>query len=107
MVADLTMRENLRRYLTPPRSMPAVHGNAHFRRISRPIRCQERHQVTDLACMRRPAERHAFLEFPVAVLVAELVLRPCLQQRDVAVGADGAGIDADHADVVGEALAAE
>ena len=30
-----------------------------------------------------------------------------LQQRDVAVGADRARIDADHADVVGKALAAE
>src|SRR5205085_1533515 len=46
-------------------------------------------------------------EFPVAVLVAELVLRPRLQQRHVPIGTDGAGIDADHADIVGEALAAE
>src|SRR5437868_2606079 len=101
------MRGNLRRYLTPPRRMPAIHGNDHARRIPRPVGRQKRHQVTDLAYMRRPAERHAFLEFPVAGLVAELVLRPGFQQRDVAVGADGAGVDADHADVVGEAFAAE
>ena len=87
--------------------MPAVHRKDHPRRIARAIRRQERHQVADLARMRGAAERHVLLEFLVAVLVAELVLGPRLQQRDVAVGADGAGIDADHADVVGEALAAE
>src|SRR5260370_29376229 len=53
------------------------------------------------------AERQALLKLGVAVLVTELVFCAGLQQRDVAVGADRAGIDADHADIVGEALAAE
>ena len=57
--------------------------------------------------MRRPAERHAFLEFLVAVLITKLVLGAGLQQRDMAVGTDRAGIDADHADIVGHALAAK
>ena len=91
--------------LSPPRRMPAVHGKDHARSISRPIRRQERHEVADLARMRRPAERQAFLKILVAVLVAELVLGAGLQQRDVTVGADRAGIDADDADVVGQTLA--
>ena len=53
------------------------------------------------------AERQALLEFLVAVFIAELMPSPGLQQRDMPVGADGAGIDADHTDIVGEALAAE
>ena len=87
--------------------MPAIDGKDHARGIAGAVRGQERHQVADLARMGGAAERHALLEFLVAVLVAELVLGAGLQQRDVAVGADRAGIDADHADVVGEALAAE
>ncbi len=92
---------------TPPRRMPAIDGENHPRRIPRTVRGQKRHEVADLAGMGGAAERHALLEFPVAVLVAELVFRARLHQRDVAVGADRAGIDADHADVVGQALAAE
>jgi len=53
--------------------------------------------------MRRSAERQALLEFLVAALIAELVLCSRLQQGDVTVGADRAGIDADDANVVGEA----
>src|SRR6187399_3242521 len=93
--------------LAPAGRVPAVDGEDHTRRIPRAIRRQERHEVADLARMRRPAERHALLEFLVAVLVTELVLGARLQQRDVAVGADGTRIDADHADVVVHALSAE
>src|ERR1700721_4356867 len=57
--------------------------------------------------MRGTAERKALLEFLVAVFVAELVLSPGFLQRDVTVGADRTRVDPDHADVVGEALAAE
>src|SRR5260370_6185848 len=53
------------------------------------------------------AERQALLKLGVAALVTELVFCAGLEQGDVAVGADRAGIDADQADVVGEALAAE
>src|SRR5271167_3803093 len=53
------------------------------------------------------AQRQALLEFLVTVFVAELVLGAGLQKRDVTVGADRTWIDSDHADVVGEALAAE
>src|SRR3569833_2192728 len=93
--------------LTPACAYAAIDRIDHTRRIPRVIRRQERHEVADLARMRRTAERQALLEFLVAALVAELVLGPRLQQRDVAVGADRTGINADHADVVGEALAAE
>src|SRR5206468_11126877 len=95
------------RELPPPRSDPAVHRENHPGRIARPVRRQKRHQVADLAGMRGAAERHALLEFLVAVLVAELVFRARLHERDVAIGADRAGVDADDADIVGEALAAE
>src|SRR3954464_2493795 len=74
--------------LAPPGRMPAVDREDHARCIAGAIRRQERHEIADLARMRRPAERHALLEFLVAVLVAELVFRARLQQRDVAVGAD-------------------
>src|ERR1700721_4627759 len=57
--------------------------------------------------MRGTAERKALLEFLVAVFVAELVLSPGFLQRDVTVGTDRTRVDPDHADVVGEALAAE
>src|SRR5262249_11392136 len=97
----------MRMTLAPPRGEAAVDGKNHARRVTRAVGGEIRHQVANLARMRGPAERQAFLEFLVAALVAELVLRPGLEQRDVAVGADRPRIDADHADVVGEALAAE
>src|ERR1051326_3624263 len=91
----------------PPRRNTAVDGEDHARRIARAVGGEERHEVADLARMRRPAERHALLEFLVAVLVAELMLGAGLEQRHVAIGADRARIDPDHADIVGEALAPE
>ena len=57
--------------------------------------------------MRGTAERQTFLKFLVAVLVAELVFCAGLEQRDMAIGADRPRIDADHADVVGEAFSPE
>src|SRR5215472_6180122 len=93
--------------LTKSSRNAAVDGEDHARRIARAIRRQKRHQVPDLARVRRPAERQSLLEFLVAVLVAELMLGARLEQGDVTVGADRARIDADHANVIGKALAAE
>ena len=53
------------------------------------------------------AERKTFLEFLVAGFVAELVFGAGLEERDVAVGADRTRVDADHANIVGETLAAQ
>src|SRR3954451_13143956 len=91
----------------PARADTAVDGVDHARRVAGTIGCKERHQVADLAGMRRAAERQTFLKFPVAALVAELVFGPRLQERHVTVGADRPWIDPDHADIVGKALAAE
>src|ERR1700682_2770620 len=93
--------------LTPACGDAAVDGKNHARGVTGAVRRKERHQIADLAGRGRAAERQALLKFLVAVFVAELVLGAGLQQRDVAVGADRPRIDADHADVVGEALAAE
>src|SRR3954468_13615725 len=93
--------------LTPSCADSAIHRIDDPRRIACAIRRQERHEIADLVRMRRPAERQALLEFLVAALVAELVVCPRLQQGDVTVSANRAGIDADHTDVVGEALAPE
>src|SRR5712664_4709719 len=90
----------------PPRADAAIDGVDHARGVAGAVGGEERHQVADFARMRGTAERKTFLKFRVAVFVAELVLRAGLEQRDVAVGADWPGIDADHADVVGAALAA-
>src|SRR4051812_38658754 len=94
-------RGAIARYLSPPGADAAVHREDHARRIAGAVGGKEGHQVADLAGVRGPGERQALLEFPVAVLVAELILGAGLQQRDVAVGADRSRIDADHADVVG------
>src|SRR6202044_2063698 len=93
--------------LAPARRDAAIDREDHARGIGGTVRGEERHQVADLAWMSGPAVRKALLEFLVAVFVAELVLGAGLQQRDVAIGADRARIDADDANVVGEALAAE
>src|SRR5258705_12088177 len=93
--------------LSPSRRDPAVYRVDHARCIAGAVGGQKRHQVADLARVRRAAEWHALLEFLVAVLIAELVLGTRLQQRDVAVGANGPRIDADDADIVGEAFAAQ
>src|SRR5271163_4389345 len=93
--------------LPPTRADTAVDGEDHARGIAGAVGGEERHQVTDFARVRRPAERQALLEFLVAVLVAELMFGASFQQRDVAVGTDRAGADAHDADVVGEAFAAE
>src|SRR6202166_5367030 len=93
--------------LSPSGGDAAIDGKDHAGGITGAVRRQKRHQVADFAGVRGAAERQALLEFLVAVLVAELMFRAGLQQRDMAVGADRAGIDADHADIVGEALAAE
>src|SRR4051812_13049698 len=93
--------------LTPSRADAAIDRKDHARGIAGAVGGEERHQVADLARMGRTAERQAFLEFLVAVLVAELGFRASLQQRDVTVGADRPGVDADHADVVRKTLTAE
>src|SRR4051812_25514791 len=94
-------------YASPPRADTAVDGEDHARGVTRSIGSEEGHQIADLARMRRPAKRQAFLEFLVAIFVAELGLCARLQKRDVAIRADRTWVDADHADVVGKALAAE
>src|SRR4051794_18589600 len=93
--------------LAPSRADAAVHGEDHTRSIAGAVGGKKRHQVADLPGMRGTAERHALLKFAVAVLVAELVFRARLEQRDVTVGADRPRIDADHADIIGKALAAQ
>src|SRR6202790_2038683 len=93
--------------LTPACGDAAVDGKNHARGVTGAVRRKERHRVADFAGMGGAAERQDLLKFLVAVFVAELVLGAGLQQRDVAVGADRPLIDADHADVVGKALAAE
>src|SRR4030081_2888747 len=57
--------------------------------------------------MRGTAEWKTLLKFRIAVFVAELVPGAGLEERGVASGGDRPRIDADHADVVGEAFAAE
>src|SRR5258708_26159243 len=91
----------------PPRADAAVDGVDHAGGVAGTVGGEERHQVADFARMRGAAERKALLKLLVAAFVAELVLGASLQQGDVAVGSDRTGIDADHADVVGDALAAE
>src|SRR5215471_16666656 len=93
--------------LSPSRRNPAVDGEDHARGVAGAIGGKERHQVADLPRMRGPAAWHALLEFLVTVLVAELVFRAGLEQGDMAVGADRARIDADDANVVGEALSTQ
>src|SRR3984893_8214826 len=93
--------------LSPPRGDPAIDCKNHARGIAGAVGGEEGHQVSDFPGVRGTAERQALLEFLVAVLVAELVLGAGLEQRDVAVGADRAGVDADHADIVDQALSPE
>src|SRR5260370_1347901 len=93
--------------LSPTGADAAIDGKDHARGVAGTVGGEERHQVADFARMRGAAERKALLKLLVAAFVAELVLGASLQQGDVAVGSDRTGIDADHADVVGEALAAE
>ena len=57
--------------------------------------------------MRGTPEGKALLKLLVAVLIPELLLGAGLEQREVPIGADRAGIDADDADVVGQTLAPE
>src|SRR6266849_3969807 len=91
----------------PPRADAAVDGVDHARGVAGAVGGEERHQVADFARMRGTAERKTLLKFRIAVFVAELVPGAGLEQRDMAIGADRTRIDADHADVVGEAPAAE
>src|SRR3954470_10982397 len=93
--------------LPPTRADAAIDGVDHARGVAGTVRGEEGHQVADFASMRGAAEWKTLLELLVAAFVAELVFGAGLQQGDVAVGADRSGIDADHPDVVGEALAAE
>src|SRR6266446_10976643 len=93
--------------LPPARADAAVDGKDHARGVAGTVGGDERHQVADFAGMRGAAERKALLKLLVAVLVAEPVFGAGLEQGDVAVGSDRPRIDADDADVVGEALAAE
>src|SRR4051794_30342375 len=93
--------------LPPARTDPAIHRENHARGVAGAFGGEEGHEIADLARMGGPAARQALLEFLVAALVAELLPGAGLQQRDVAVGADRSRIDADHADVVGEAFATE
>src|SRR5438876_6492008 len=93
--------------LSPTRADTAVDGKDHARGVAGTVGGEERHQVADFAGMRGAAERKSLLKLLVAVLVAELVFGAGLQQGDVAVGSNRTRIDADDADVVGEALAAE
>src|SRR6185437_16141423 len=79
--------------LTPASANAAIDREDHARRVTRAVGCEVSHEIADLTRVRGTAERKAFLIFAVAVLVAELVLCPRFQQRDVTVGADGAGID--------------
>src|SRR6202022_2044826 len=95
-------------WLAPPAGPDAaIHGKDHTRGIAGAVGGQERHQVGDLPRAGGPPEPKALLQFLVAVLIAKLVLCPRLHQRDVAVGTHRSWIDADDADVVGKALAAE
>src|SRR6185312_8209433 len=93
--------------VTPPGADASIDGEDHTRGVAGAVGGEERHQVTDLARLCRAAERQTFLIVRVAVLVAELVLCPRLQQRDMAVGTNRPRIDADHADIVGQTLAPE
>src|SRR4029077_10567343 len=93
--------------LAPTRADAAVHSVDHAGGITGAVGRKKSHQGADLAGVRGAAERKTLLEFLVAVLVAELVFCARLQKRDMAIGADRAWIDCDHADIVGEALAAQ
>src|SRR5271168_4276875 len=72
----------------PSRRDAAVDGEDHARGVAASVGSEEGHEVADLAGMRGAAERQSLLEFLVAVLVAELVFCPRLEQRHMAVGAD-------------------
>src|SRR5260370_2353937 len=93
--------------LSPTGADAAIDGKDRAGGVAGTVGGEERHQVAEFARMRGAAERKALLKLLVAVLVAKLVFGASLQQGDVAVGSDRTGIDADDADVVGEALAAE
>src|ERR1700704_1021628 len=84
---------------SPTRADAAVHGKNHPRSIAGTVGGKERHQVGDFPRVGGPLQRKTLLQLPVAIFIAKLVLRPGLHQRDVAVGADWARIDADDADV--------
>src|SRR5579863_2623711 len=84
--------------LPPARRNAAVYREDHARGIGGAIGGEERHQVADFARMRGPTLRKSFLEFPIAVFVAELVSGAGFQQRDVAIRADRTRIDSHHAD---------
>src|SRR5580700_11245708 len=66
--------------LSPARRDAAIDREDHARGVGGTVGGKERHQVADLAWMRGAAVRKPFLEFLVAVFVAELVLGARLQQ---------------------------
>src|SRR5258708_27070218 len=107
MTVSIWLRSGAPIALPPTRADAAVDGKNHARGVAGTVGGKKCHQVADFPRMRRAAERKTFLKFLVPVFVAELVFCAGLQQGDMAVGADRTGIAADHADVVGEALAAE
>src|SRR5207302_368669 len=91
---------NFARHRQPEAAVDVVDRAAD---IARAVGGEEDDEIGDLLGLGGAAERQLLQILLPAPGIAELALRPCLHQRDDAVGLDRAGIAADDAHAVVEA----